>query len=183
MAWPTEARTPVATSAPREALGEHRGGVVVALHGEHAELVAAQAGDHVGGPLGRGDGLGGAAQQPVARRVAGAVVDQLQLVQVDRDQGRSSIQQPRPVRSRRPSRTVPAASRNAAGAGSGPTPPPSPPPPALGPAVCYSPDAFFRRRVPALRSVVGGLSALAASTLARSASIRSTTLEGSASSV
>jgi hypothetical protein len=69
-----------------EALGEHRGGVVVALHGEHAELVAAQAGDHVGGPLGRADGLGGAAQQPVARRVAGAVVDQLQLVQVDRDQ-------------------------------------------------------------------------------------------------
>ncbi len=71
-----------------EAVGQDLGGWLVALDGQDAELVAAEAGDHVGGPPGRVDHLGGAAQQPVAGGVALVVVDPLQLVQVDRDQGR-----------------------------------------------------------------------------------------------
>jgi hypothetical protein len=69
-----------------DALGEHRRGALVALDRQHAELVAAEAGDHVGGALGGADHLGGPAQQAVAGKVPVGVVDQLQLVQVDGDQ-------------------------------------------------------------------------------------------------
>src|SRR5918994_6536191 len=94
---------------------------------------------------------------------------------------RTSSQVPRPVRAGRPSSIDATASRNAVdGQRSIPTSTPHDAPTGT-PATDYSPAAFLRRLL-VLRSGAG-LPALAASTLAFSASIRSTTLDGSASSV
>src|SRR4029434_2944950 len=81
--WAARRRSPSPASWPARALTPCRSELAQAT-----DLFAAQAGDDVRGPPGGVDHLGGAAQQPVAGVVAVAVVDPLELVQVDRDQGR-----------------------------------------------------------------------------------------------
>ena len=59
--------------------------------GEHDELVAAEARDRVLGPQRGGDAVGGAAQHLVAARVAEAVVDRLEAVEVEEQHGQRGV--------------------------------------------------------------------------------------------
>ena len=68
-------------------LGDRAGLFQRAAFQQHAELVAAEPRDHVDGAHARLDQRGDLADQPVAGRVAAGVVDQLELVQVDVEQG------------------------------------------------------------------------------------------------
>ena len=61
--------------------------LVVDVLGEHRELVAAEAGDGVARPQGLLDARGDSGEQLVAGRVPEAVVDELELVEVEEEHG------------------------------------------------------------------------------------------------
>ena len=81
--------------------GRHRGRLGVGVLDQHAELVAAQAGDDVAGAHRRAQPRADAAQQLVADVVAERVVELLELVEVDHRAARTAARRRRRPRPRR----------------------------------------------------------------------------------
>ena len=72
-----------------DAVGDRlQGGVVGAGRGDDGELVAADAGDQVVAAQGAGEALGHVADELVADRVAERVVDVLEMIEIDVEDGR-----------------------------------------------------------------------------------------------